>query len=138
MDTVAFQIQQIRAIRALRVGARRREHQQSKQALLQAEQAVQLGKDHVATTEQQALTFQRDGLASLLSDKLVNIERLETFQAQKLQGIHNIRKALEQVDTLESQRAQASSLVEEKAAIVQHAEKRLLGIEEVLERQLWK
>lgn len=138
MDELEKQIRQIRAIRALRVRARMREQLASVQEVRLVEQAITFAEGKVNHEEVQAITFQRDGLAKLVSGTLVNIESLKQFNHEKLKSIKTIADAKTEVAGLKNARSGALEHLEVCESATKQAQKRLLGIEEVVEKDLWK
>jgi len=132
------QIKQIREIRALRVRARMREQQSSVQEVKRIEQAIACAEVKVNHEEVQAITFQRDGLAKLVSGTLVNVESLKQFNHEKLKSIKTIADTKTEVAGLKNAKVSALEHVEVCESATKQAQKRLLGIDEVVEKDLWK
>lgn len=132
------QLQQIRKIRELRVHARLRDQAISTQKVQSAYQAVRDAQDKVEQQEQRAITLQRDGLSELVNGKFVNIDSLKDFNLQKLKSIKQIADAKQDVLGLEHEKDVAVEHMENCVQVATQAQKRLIGIEEVVSKNLWK
>lgn len=138
MDDLTRQIEQIRTVRALRVRARRREQAKASQEVQLAALNIEKSRTKISVEESQAITFQRDGMSKLTDGNLVNIERLMDFNTQKLKSIKRIADAKIELVEFNAQRNNALEALAQRVLATQQAEKKLLGIEEVIENELWK
>lgn len=132
------QIQQIRQVRSLRVRASMQAQAKCMQEVQLLNANIESAQNNVREVEQNAITFQRDSLSRLLGGSLVGVESLKDFNARKLQGIKNVADAKQEVMEISNSRAVASKQLSVCAEVTRAAEKRLLGIEEVISEKLWK
>lgn len=132
------QLSQIAQIRELRVRSRLREQGKRSQEVQLAEKEVERTILEVSQQEQQAITFQRDGMAKLVDGNLVGIDRLVEFNTQKLKFIKNIADSKTDVIVSRDEHARALENLSVSEQATREAEKRLIGIEEVIQKQLWK
>lgn len=138
MTTVEKQIQQIKQIRSLRVRAKIREQAKSMQEVQLLDASIEMARSNIQLEEQRAITFQRDGLSRLLGDSLVGVENLKEFNVQKLKGIKKVADAKQEVLEIDNSRREASKKLATCIKATKEAEKRLIGIEEVITKELWK
>lgn len=138
MSEYEKQLKQIRKVRELRVNARLREQAISVHKVNSVQRSIEEAQAKVNEQEVQAITLQRDGLKELVNGKLVNIDSLKDFNFQKLRSIKQISEAKQEVSGLQNEKSVALEHMEHCTELATDAQKRLIGIEEVVSKSLWK
>ena len=138
MNAFEKNIQQIRQIRSLRVQSKVRKQAKCAQELQLLDANIEKAQRNIQHEKQQAITFQRDGLARLLAGSLVGVDSLKEFNSQKLSGIKKVANAQQEALEIGHSREAVLQKLALCNAATKEAEKRLIGIEEVIEKELWK
>lgn len=138
MKSIEKQIQQIKQIRFLRVQTSMQEQAKCMQEVQLLDASIEKARRNIQLEEQRAITFQRDGLSRLLGGSLVGVESLKEFNSRKLQGIRSVADAKQEVVEISNAKATALKQLSVRARASKLAEKRLIGIEEVITKELWK
>lgn len=131
------QLEQVRLIRSLRVRSRLREQQMKDREVKVAQHELDQAEHAVLDQERQAITLQRDGMRELVNDS-VTVHDLLKFNKRKVRSIKHIKDA--KVTVFERQRDKMLALeqLQERVKATKQAEKKLMGIDEVISGQLWK
>lgn len=131
------QIAQVRQVRALRVRARLKEQRLAAEAVAALQAQLNQAEIKVDSEESAAITLQRDGLKDLVNDS-VTVNELLKFNKKKIRSNKRIRDAKSNSAAIRMDKVHSMALLDEKKRAVQMAQKKLMGIEEVITGGLWK
>ncbi len=131
------QIAQVRQVRALRVRARLKEQRLAAEAVAALQVQLNQAEMKVDSEESAAITLQRDGLKDLVNDS-VTVNELLKFNKKKIRSNKRIRDAKSNSAAIRMDKVHSMALLDEKKRAVQLAQKKLMGIEEVITGGLWK
>ena len=138
MNTFIKDIQQIMAIRKLRVDSSRRKQKLKGLEQDQAARAIESAQAHFEQTEQRLIQIELETLQRLTNGNFVKVDQLVSFTKLQQQGIKKIKNIQQSIDQSHQQYESAQLAYQESCLKVNQAEKKLLGIEEVLLQKLWK
>lgn len=138
MNTFIKDIQQIMAIRKLRVDSSRRKQKLKALEQDQAARAIESAQAHFEQTEQRLIQIELETLQRLTNGNFVKVNQLVSFTKLQQQGIKKIKNIQQSIDQSHQQYESAQLAYQESCLKVNQAEKKLLGIEEVLLQKLWK
>lgn len=138
MNTFIKDIQQIMAIRKLRVDSSRRKQKLKALEQDQAARAIESAQAHFEQTEQRLIQIELETLQRLTNGNFVKVDQLVSFTKLQQQGIKKIKNIQQSIDQSHQQYESAQLAYQESCLKVNQAEKKLLGIEEVLLQKLWK
>lgn len=131
------QIAQVRQVRSLRVRARLKEQRLAAEAVAALQAQLNQAEIKVDSEESAAITLQRDGLKDLVNDS-VTVNELLKFNKKKIRSNKRIRDAKSNSAAIRMDKVHSMALLDEKKRAVQMAQKKLMGIEEVITGGLWK
>lgn len=138
MNTFIKDMQQIMAIRKLRVDSSRRKQKLKALEQDQAARAIESAQAHFEQTEQRLIQIELETLQRLTNGNFVKVDQLVSFTKLQQQGIKKIKNIQQSIDQSHQQYESAQLAYQESCLKVNQAEKKLLGIEEVLLQKLWK
>jgi inorganic pyrophosphatase len=138
VNTFIKDIQQIMAIRKLRVDSSRRKQKLKALEQDQAARAIESAQAHFEQTEQRLIQIELETLQRLTNGNFVKVDQLVSFTKLQQQGIKKIKNIQQSIDQSHQQYESAQLAYQESCLKVNQAEKKLLGIEEVLLQKLWK
>ena len=138
MDQLEKELEQVRQIRSLRVGSLKRKNTQAELAVTKAQQQVQQTEAEILQIQQDIVTLQREGISQLVNGNMVRVEKILNFNAERQKGFERVNQAHSELEKLIENRLQAQSDLTESIKAVTNAEKKLIGIEEVISEKLWK
>jgi hypothetical protein len=138
MNSIEKQLAQIAQIRELRVNNVRR-----KQMKLVAEEArmrgeIQEAEQNYRQAEIDYSTTQREQLQRLVTGGTVSPHLISAYTKSALEGVGRIKEAFGQIDHSKSKFKETRKKVKDVAAELTRVEKKLIGLEEVIEHQLWR
>lgn len=136
-DSIEKQLEQVRLIRGLRVHSKLREQQQVAKSVAAAQDLLQKAEREVLAQERQAITLQRDGMKDLVNDS-VTVQDLLKFNKRKVRSIKQIKDAKVHVFERHREKMKALEQLQERIKATKLAERKLMGIDEVISGQLWK
>jgi len=138
VNTFIKDMQQIMAIRKLRVDSSRRKQKLKALEQDQAARAIESAQAHFEQTEQRLIQIELETLQRLTNGNFVKVDQLVSFTKLQQQGIKKIKNIQQSIDQSHQQYESAQLAYQESCLKVNQAEKKLLGIEEVLLQKLWK
>jgi|OM-RGC.v1.025939504 hypothetical protein len=138
VNTFIKDIQQIMAIRKLRVDSSRRKQKLKALEQDQAARTIESAQAHFEQTEQRLIQIELETLQRLTNGNFVKVDQLVSFTKLQQQGIKKIKNIQQSIDQSHQQYESAQLAYQESCLKVNQAEKKLLGIEEVLLQKLWK
>ncbi|WP_370263585.1 hypothetical protein [Limnobacter sp.] len=131
------QLEQVRTVRNLRVQARLREQQAKDKEVKAAQHELARAEHAVLEQERKAITLQRDGLQQLVNDSVTVMDLLK-FNKRKVRSIKHIKDAKVTVFERTREAMLALEQLKERVKATKEAEKKLMGIDEVIAGKLWK
>lgn len=131
------QLNQVRLIRALRVRSRLREQQAQAKEVDAAQLQLDEAERSVLDQETQAVSLQRNGLKNLVNVS-VTVDDLLQFNKRKVRSLKYIRDAKRVVVERHHEKMLALEQLQKLVKATKQAEKKLMGIDEVISGQLWK
>lgn len=138
MNTFTKDLQQIMAIRKLRVDSSRRKQKLKALEQDQAARTIESTQAHFEQMEQRLIQIEVETLQRLTNGNFVKVDQLVSFTKLQQQGIKKIKNIQQSIDQSHQQYESAQLAYQESCLKVNQAEKKLLGIEEVLLQKLWK
>lgn len=138
MNTFTNDLQQIMAIRKLRVDSSRRKQKLKALEQDQAARTIESTQANFEKTEQRLIQIEVETLQRLTNGNFVKVDQLLSFTKLQQQGIKKIKNIQQSIDQSHQQYESAQLAYQESCLKVNQAEKKLLGIEEVLLQKLWK
>jgi hypothetical protein len=138
LSPVEKQLTQIKTIRKHRVDTLRRA--QTLRAMEQTRAARYIGESqaHFEQVELDLIALERESLAGLTGGGFVKVDQLVGFTKLQQKSVKTIKDTQQEINNAHARYAQAQEKYQESCAAVKVAEKKLLGLEEVLEQELWK
>lgn len=137
MSNTEKELLQIKAIRRLRADSARRAQTAKAMAQRQAALRIDQTRDEFDDTQRRLIEMERDSLEKLTSGCFVKVEQLVGFTKQQQFGVKKIKDTRQNIETAQHKYEQAKVAYAESCTAVSAAEKRLLGIEEIIEQKLW-
>jgi hypothetical protein len=136
-ESLEKQLEQVRLIRRLRVRSRLRDQQAQAMAVQAAQDFLDKAERLVLDREMHAVTLQRDGMKDLVDDS-VTVQDLLKFNKRKIRSLKQIKDAKRSVFEQHREKMLAIEVLQERIRQTKKAEKKLMGIDEVIAGQLWK
>lgn len=136
-DSIEKQLEQVRLIRGLRVRSKQREQQLVAKEVAASQDLLLKAEHQVLAQERQAITLQRDGMKDLVNDS-VTVQDLLKFNKRKVRSIKQIKDAKVTVFERHREKMKALEQLQERIKATKLAERKLMGIDEVISGQLWK
>lgn len=132
------ELKQIEKIRQLRTQSKRRKLAVSEATLARARFHVDDAQAEITRLEEYANTLHREGLDSLLSANVSSITDLLMFNSSKSRAQKEVAVAGHKLDEKIDDRKKAADTMNLAQMELSKAEKKLIGIEEVIAEKLWK
>lgn len=136
-EGIETQLEQVRLIRRLRVRSRLRDQQAQAREVQAVQDCLDQAERSVLDREVQAVTLQRDGMKDLVNDN-VTVQDLLKFNKLKIRSLKQIKDAKRSVFEQHREKMLAMEVLQERIRQTRQAEKKLMGIDEVIAGQLWK
>lgn len=138
MATIEQQLKQLRFIRSLRADSLKRQERAAELACQQTHQQIMQAEQDIAQLEEGVITLQRESLRDLVSGNLVRVERLLSFNQDKLKGMKRVIDAKVELDGLVHHKHAADKQHAQVRAQATRAEKKVIGLDEVIVSKSWK
>lgn len=131
------QLDQIVKIRDLRVQTLRRKQLQIQAEKSAAQRQVEMAKQRLLETEQQASEEQRQQLNALKSKGAVKSHELVAYTRNQLRGVKQINDAFKAIENHKDAVHQTVVRLNEHSAKLSKAEKKLIGLQEFISTHDW-
>lgn len=138
MDAIERDLLQIRRVRALRADTLQRKQRACDMACQQAYQNIVRAESDITQLERDVITQQRDSLANLLSGNLVGVDNLLNFNRDKLKALKQVIDAKSALNELVHQKQELEQRRMHASALAVVAQKKLIGLDELIDSQPWK
>ena len=138
MSAFEKELKQIKTVRKLRVDSLRRKQLKCALEKTRAAQQIDDSETHYEVVQQELIETERTSLQDLVGGGFVKVDRLVGFTKLQQRGVKKIKDSQKEIELAHLHYKEAQAKYQEASVAANVAEKKLLGLEEVLEHQLWK
>ena len=137
MNNFEKDLAQIRYIRSLRSDSAKRKQLACEQKRQAAKQHIIQAEADLVHLEEEVITLQRESLSALVNGSLVKVETLMNFNRDKLKNLKRVVDAKVELNQFIHRKHEADVQFEASRTLAIQAEKKLIGIDEVITNKPW-
>lgn len=138
MNSVEKELKQIEQIRKLRVDNFRRQQGVVAAERNQAARQIQQAEEAYQSTEIELIGEQKNQLQALKSSSSVKSHEVVAYTKLQLKGVKQIKDAFNHVEDSKAKLKEVQQRLNSSTVELNRAEKKLIGLQEVIKEELWE